>query len=52
MLEEYYNRESSDNRDPPSNYGYKKMSDLKFKVTLTALRDMWGELAQLCPDGR
>lgn len=48
MLEEYCKRESSDNRDPVANYCYKKLTDSKFKVTLTALGDVLGELAQLC----
>ncbi|KAJ8364881.1 hypothetical protein SKAU_G00137120 [Synaphobranchus kaupii] len=48
VLEEYCKRESSDNRDPVANYCYKKLSDSKFKVTLTALGDVLGELAQLC----
>ena len=48
MLEEYCKRESSDNRDPVANYCYQKLSDSKFKVTLTALGDVLGELAQLC----
>lgn len=47
-FEEYCKRESSDNRDPVANYCYKKLSDSKFKVTLTALGDVLGELAQLC----
>ena len=45
VLEEYCKRES---RDPVANYCYKKLSDSKFKVTLTALGDVLGELAQLC----
>ena len=48
VFEEYCKRESSDNRDPVANYCYKKRSDSKFKVTLTALEDVLGELAQLC----
>ncbi|XP_035487733.2 uncharacterized protein LOC118309564 [Scophthalmus maximus] len=47
VLEEYCKRESSDNRDPVAIYCYKKLRDSKFKVTLTALRDVLGELAQL-----
>lgn len=31
-----------------ANYCFKKLSDSKFKVTLTALGDVLGELAQLC----
>lgn len=34
--------------DPVANYCYKKLSDSKFKVTLTALGDVLGKLAQLC----
>ena len=45
VLEEYCKRDS---RDPIANYCYKKLSDSKFKVTLTALGDVLGELAQLC----
>ncbi|KAI7790540.1 putative zinc finger protein 862-like [Triplophysa rosa] len=45
VLEEYCKR---DNRDPVAIYCYKKLRDSKFKVTLTALGDVLGELAQLC----
>lgn len=48
VLEEYCKRESSDNRDPVANYCYKKLTDSKFKFTLTALGDVLGELAHLC----
>lgn len=48
VLEEYCKRESRDNRDPVAHYCYKKLTDSKFKVTLTALGDVLGELAQLC----
>ncbi|KAL0161425.1 hypothetical protein M9458_045150, partial [Cirrhinus mrigala] len=48
VLEEYCKRESSDNRDPVANYCYKKLTDSKFKVTLTALGDVLGELSHLC----
>ena len=48
VLEEYCKRESCDNRDPVAIYCYKKLRDSKFKVTLTALGDVLGELAQLC----
>ncbi|KAL1270815.1 hypothetical protein QQF64_029831 [Cirrhinus molitorella] len=48
VLEEYCKRESSDNRGPVANYCYKKLTDSKFKVTLTALGDVLGELAHLC----
>lgn len=48
VLEEYCKRESRDNRDPVAKYCYKKLTDSKFKVTLTALGDVLGELAQLC----
>lgn len=48
VLEEYCKRESSDNGDPVAKYCYKKLSDSKFKVTVTALGDVLGELAQLC----
>ena len=48
VLEEYCKREFTDNRDPVAKYCYKKLSDSKFKVTVTALGDVLGELAQLC----
>ena len=48
VLEEYCKKESSDNRDPVANYCYKKLTNSKFKVTLTALGDVLGELAHLC----
>lgn len=48
VLEEYCKRESSDNRYPVANYCYKKLSDSKSKVTLTALGDVLGEFTQLC----
>lgn len=48
VLEEYCKRESSDNRDPVANYCYKKLTNSKFKFTLTALGDVLGELAHLC----
>ncbi|KAJ3582515.1 hypothetical protein NHX12_000529 [Muraenolepis orangiensis] len=48
VLEEYCKRESSDNGDPVAKYCYKKLSDSKFKVTVTALGDVLGELAKLC----
>lgn len=48
VLKESCKRESSDNRIPVANYRHKNLSDSKFKVTLTALGDVLGELAQLC----
>ncbi|XP_078787812.1 zinc finger protein 862-like [Oryzias latipes] len=48
VLEEYFERESSENGDPVANYCYKKLTDPKFKFTLTALGDVLGELAHLC----
>ena len=41
-------RENPVIRDPVAIYCYKKLRDSKFKVTLTALGDVLGELAQLC----
>ena len=48
VLKEFCKREFTDNRDPVAEYCYKKLSDSKFKVTVTALGDVLGELAQLC----
>ncbi|XP_049575131.1 zinc finger protein 862-like [Syngnathus scovelli] len=48
VLKEFCKREFTDNRDPVANYCYKKLSDSKFQVTVTALGDVLGELAQLC----
>ncbi|CAL9699785.1 unnamed protein product [Knipowitschia caucasica] len=48
VLQEFYKRELTENRDPVAKYCYKKLSDSKFNVTVTALGDVLGELAQLC----
>ncbi|KAM3598140.1 uncharacterized protein V6R79_014099 [Siganus canaliculatus] len=48
VLTEFCKREFTDNRDPVEKYCYKKLSDSNFKVTVTALGDVLGELAQLC----
>lgn len=48
VLQEFCKREFTDNRDPVAKHCYKKLSDSMFKVTVTALGDVLGELAQLC----
>ena len=48
MHEEYCKREFTDFKDTVAKYCHKKLNDSKFKVTPTALRDVLGELAQLC----
>lgn len=48
VLEEYCKKESSDNRDPVANYCYKKLTNSNFKVTLTTLGEVLGELSHLC----
>lgn len=48
VLQEFYKREFTNNRGPVAKYCYKKLSDSKFKVTVTALGGVLGELAQLC----
>ena len=48
VLEEYCKTAYSDDGDPVAKYCYKKLSDPKYKVTLTALGDVLSELAQLC----
>ncbi|KAM3593003.1 uncharacterized protein V6R79_003550 [Siganus canaliculatus] len=40
VLTEFCKRESTDNQDPVAKYCYKKLSDSKFKVTVTALGDV------------
>lgn len=47
VLEEYCRVPSSENGDPEAKHCYKKRNDLKYRVTLTALGDVLGELAQL-----
>ena len=48
VLEEYCRTTYSDNGDPVAKYCYKKLSDPRYKVTLTALGDLLSELAKLC----
>ncbi|CAK6949836.1 zinc finger protein 862-like [Scomber scombrus] len=48
VLKEYCRAQASDNGDPVAKYCYKKLSDPKYKVTLTALGDVLRELANLC----
>lgn len=48
MLQEFCKREFTENQDPVAKYCSKKLSDSKFKVTITALGDVMDELAQLC----
>ncbi|KAL7378014.1 hypothetical protein ABVT39_007455 [Epinephelus coioides] len=48
VLEEYCRTQASENEDPVAKYCYKKLSDPKYKVTLSALGDVLGELANLC----
>lgn len=48
VLQEFCKREFTENRDPVAKYCYKKLSDSKFKVTVTAVGDVLGELSQLC----
>lgn len=48
VLEENCERKSCDNRDSVVNYWYKKVSDSKFRLTLTALEDVLSESVQLC----